>query len=59
VQAGQALLSRVGWAQPILQPALSAAPWLSRIVHTPQIVSSCREGQGEVYGEWRIPPADL
>lgn len=45
VQAGQALLSGVGWPEPILQSAFSAVPRLSGIVHTTQVVSACGEDE--------------
>lgn len=43
MQAGQALLSGVGWPKAVLQSAFSAVPWLPRIIHTTQVVGACRD----------------
>lgn len=47
MQAGQALLSGIGWPKAVLLSAFSTVPWLSRIIHTTQVVGACRE-DGEV-----------
>lgn len=45
MQAGQALLSGVGWPKAVLQSAFSVVPWLPRIIHTTQVVGACREDE--------------